>query len=80
MAISILKEEIDRLINYNIALTNELKNLPKGSIQMENRNNSSKKYAILRYRENDKVISKYIGAEDDPEVDELKIKLENINC
>lgn len=66
----ILEDELDR--SYRMLRTYEEKmlTLPKGSIFIRKR--GEREYCYLNYRENNKVISKYIGSHDSEAVDILK--------
>lgn len=73
IAVSIIEEEIDRLSRLIKVLEKELSELPKGSIQYDKAKRTDKKYAKLFYRENGKVVCRYIGSE--RKVNELNEKL-----
>lgn len=54
----VLLEEYDRSIRISNALEEEIKNLPKGSLQKKVIN--GKEYWYLQYRENDSIKSDYV--------------------
>ena len=54
----VLLEEYDRSIRISTALEEEIKNLPKGSLQKKVIN--GKEYWYLQYRENDSIKSDYV--------------------
>lgn len=66
----VLQEEYDRLQQLAAKYRAELTNLPKGSLQIKQRNGHT--YVYLAYREQQKVISDYIGKADSPRVVELR--------
>ena len=55
----VLLEEKQRNLDMQESYVAEIKKLPKGSIRIKKRGN--KEYCYLKYRERDKVITKYIG-------------------
>ncbi len=67
----VMLEEYERSIRIEKAILIEQEQLPKGSIQIKNIAN--KQYNYLMYRENNKVISRYIKPE---ELDSLKKQIQ----
>ncbi len=57
---SVLKEELERLLNMEKAYIEKINSLPKGSIKIKNV--SGKKYVYLLYRDGAFVKTKYINA------------------
>lgn len=67
----ILTEEYWRCVDTIQAITEQLAELPKGTIQKRTRGN--REYYYLKYRDGNKVVSKYVKQED---VDDIAEKLE----
>lgn len=63
----VLKEELDRLDRQKIAYEADLQELPKGYISKKNIRGKVSYY--LQYREGSQVKSKYISAEDLPNIE-----------
>jgi len=55
----VLTEEKQRNLEMQESYADEIKKLPKGSIKIKKRGN--KEYCYLKYREGDKIITKYVG-------------------
>ena len=55
----VLTEEKQRNIEMQKSYADEIKKLPKGSIRLKKR--GDKEYCYLKYRENNKIITKYVG-------------------
>lgn len=66
----ILRDERDRLSLLKNQIDNEIASLPKGSLSRKKRSNRF--FFYLVYREGDKVIFKYVGKENSPEVEALE--------
>lgn len=64
----VLAEEMDRLNRQEVAFENSRSSLPKGYISKKVI--KGKEYFYLQHKENGKVVSKYISAENLPEVEE----------
>lgn len=80
----VLQEELDCLDRQEAAYSASLQELPKGYISKKNIR--GKVYYYLQYRENGKVVSKYIPIADLPKVEEqikrrkqLKASLSRVN-
>jgi len=69
--------EINRMSALRDVYENQLTNLPKGSVQIKDRN--GKIYYYLVYRNNGRVISEYAG-NDEAVIAELKEQLERRKC
>ena len=65
----VLQEEYERLQQLAAAYRNHIAKLPKGSLQIKQRQGQS--YVYLTYRKQRKVISQYIGKTGSPQVEEL---------
>jgi hypothetical protein len=66
----ILRDERDRLSSLEYQIKEEILSLPKGSLSRKKRSNRF--FLYLAYREGDKVIFKYVGKENSPEVRSLE--------
>lgn len=66
----VLQEEYERVQQLAAKYRAELTNLPKGSLQIKQRNGHT--YIYLAYREQQNVISEYIGKADSLRVAELR--------
>ena len=65
----VLREEYERLRQLAAAYRDNIAKLPKGSLQIKQRQGHG--YVYLTYREQRKVISQYIGKTGSPRVQEL---------
>ena len=63
----VLAEELDRLARQEVVCSRDLAELPKGYISKKNIRGRESYY--LQWREGDKIVSKYISAEDLPKVE-----------
>lgn len=72
----ILDDEYQRSIRMSERYAQELEGLPKGSLLLRNMPDSNSTYIYLKYREDGKVISKYIGTTEKIDIDDLKNKIE----
>ena len=73
VVIGVLKEEFDRLSILKQKYQEIISSYPKGSISKKKRWN--KYYIYLSFRDNNKVIHKYIGIDNDPESIEIINKI-----
>lgn len=64
----VFKEELDRLVRQQAVYSADLQELPKGYISKKNIRGKESYY--LQYRDGDKIVSKYISANDLPDVKE----------
>ena len=64
----VLKEELDRLNRQQVVYSADLQELPKGYISKKNIRGKESYY--LQHRDGNKIVSKYISAEDLPDVEE----------
>ena len=71
----ILQDELDRNSRMISRYERELENLPKGSLLIRKINGSVNSYVYLKYREGNKVISKYLGESSVLDLDDLNQKL-----
>lgn len=65
----ILRDERDRLVLLKEQIEDHIASLPRGSLSRKKRGN--KIYYYLAYREGGKVIFKYAGKENSPEIESL---------
>lgn len=65
----VLREELDRLNQHEAIYERDLQEVPKGYISKKNIRGKVSYY--LQHREGSKIISKYISAEDLPEVEAM---------
>ena len=70
---NILEEELERNSRMTKRYKKELEHLPRGSIVKRKIGNNE--YCYLSYRENNKVISKYIGKINEIDISELQKEL-----
>ncbi|NLZ90937.1 MAG: hypothetical protein GX918_03350 [Clostridiales bacterium] len=70
---NVLMEEFERLERMEKSYRDKVNKLPKGALIVKNINN--RQYNYLVYRENQKVIQKYLKLSD-KEIEELKKKIE----
>lgn len=66
----ILRDERDRLVLLKNHIEEQISSLPKGSISRKKR--SSHLYCYLAYRQGKRVIFKYIGKDNSPEIDSIE--------
>ena len=71
---NVLMEEFERLERMEKSYRDKVNKLPKGALIVKNINN--RQYNYLVYRENQKVIQKYLKLSD-KEIEELKKRLSN---
>lgn len=69
----VLEEELERNSRIKKRYIDEIEQLPKGSILL--RKIGNQKYYYLKFRENRKVVSKYIGQENEIDIKELEEKI-----
>ena len=72
----VMLEEYERSIKIYRLITEEIKMLPKGSIQKKRINN--KNYSYLMYREGSKIKSKYVTEEVEELNEKIQRRKENI--
>jgi hypothetical protein len=66
----ILRDERNRLVLLKDQIEEQILSLPKGSLSRKKRNNRF--YYYLAYRKGDKVIFKYVGKDNSPEIASLE--------
>ena len=66
----ILKDEKDRLVLLKGQIEKQILSLPKGSLSRKKRSNRF--FYYLAYRKGDRVIFKYVGKENSPEIKSLE--------
>ena len=69
----VLEEELERNGRMKKRYLDEIEQLPKGSVML--RKIGNQEYFYLKYRENNKVISKYIGQKTEIDIKEIKEKI-----
>ena len=69
----VLEEELERNSRIKIRYMDEIEQLPKGSILL--REIGNQEYYYLKFRENKKVVSKYIGQKNEVDIKELEEKI-----
>lgn len=70
----VLEEELERNSRMTKRYIDELEQLPKGSVML--RKIGNQEYFYLKYRENKKIISKYIGQKTEINIKEIKEKIQ----
>ncbi|MDP3447185.1 MAG: hypothetical protein Q8S22_03890 [Eubacteriales bacterium] len=66
----VLQDELDRNRRMQARYRQEIDQLPKGSLFL--RKIKQHQYYYLNYREQDKVIAKYLGKRDDVQIEDIK--------
>ncbi|KQC10516.1 MAG: hypothetical protein APR54_11920 [Candidatus Cloacimonas sp. SDB] len=67
---NILRDEKNRLVLLKDQIEEQILSLPKGSLSRKKRSNRF--YCYLAYRKGDKVIFKYLGKDNSPEIASLE--------
>ena len=70
----VLEEELERNSRMKKRYMDEIEQLPKGSVML--RKIGNQEYYYLKYRENKKIISKYIGRKNEINIKEIKEKIQ----
>ncbi len=68
--VGVLQDELDRNRRMQARYQQEISQLPKGSLYLRKINHQQ--YYYLNYRQDSKVIAKYIGKQDDVKVEQVK--------
>lgn len=68
--VGVLQDELDRNRRMQARYQQEICQLPKGSLYLRKINHQQ--YYYLNYRQDSKVIAKYIGKQDDVKVEQIK--------
>jgi len=70
VVVGVLQDELDRNRRMQARYQQEIRQLPKGSLYL--RKIHHQQYYYLNYRQDDKVVAKYVGKRDNVKVEEVK--------